>query len=115
MSTLTVRSPIPEKVFPISLKAMQTGSVRVKAHSSGRYPILVVELENGELRTAYYEAGYALKDTKLVQESWLHENAIGRHGFIEVKPPKTLNALALKGYVESEVLGDSERWRQVGR
>src|SRR3712207_8271833 len=53
------------------------------------YPILVVELPGGELRTLYYETGYDLGRAKGVEEDWLRENAIGRHSFVEVNPPRS--------------------------
>ena len=63
-------------------------SVKVRAYSPGRYPILVVELASGGLRTAYFETGYDLGQTKEVGEDWLRDNAIGRHSFVEVSPPR---------------------------
>jgi hypothetical protein len=79
--------------------------VKVRAHSPGRHPILVVELAGGELRTVYFEAGYALGRAKKVQEDWLRENAIGRHSFIEVSPPREVPVASLKDYVSWELLG----------
>jgi hypothetical protein len=42
-------------------------NVRVLAHSPGKYPILVIELSSGELRTAYFETDYDLGRAKLVE------------------------------------------------
>jgi hypothetical protein len=83
------------------------GNVRVRAYSPGRYPILVVELAGGELRTVYFETAYDLGDAKEVEEDWLRENAIGRHGFIESNPPREIPASSLKDYVSRELLGES--------
>jgi hypothetical protein len=80
---------------------------KILAHSPGRYPILVVNLPAGELRTFYYETGYDPERTKPVTEDWLRENALGRHGFIEVDPPRELPLSALKDYVRRELLEES--------
>jgi hypothetical protein len=80
------------------------GAVKVRAYSPGRYPILVIELPGGGLRTAYYETGYDLDHTKVVEEGWLEENAIGRHSFVEVSPPRKLDVSSLEEYVERELL-----------
>jgi len=80
-------------------------NVRVRAHSLGRCPILVVELAGGELRTLYFEADYDLESSKVVDESWLHDNAIGRHSFVESNPPREITASSLKDYVSRELLG----------
>ena len=77
---------------------------RVLAYSPGRYPILVLELPTGELRTFYYETGYDPELAKLVTEDWLRENAIGRHSFIEISPPREVQIPALRGYVRQEIL-----------
>ncbi len=77
---------------------------RVLAHSPGRYPILVVELSPGDLRTFYYETGYNLDQTKPVTEDWLRENAIGRHSFVEVDPPYEVPLSSLRDYVRRELL-----------
>jgi hypothetical protein len=77
---------------------------RVLAHSPGRYPILVVELSPGDLRTFYYETGYNLDQTKPVTENWLWENAIGRHCFVEVDPPYKVPVASLRNYVRRELL-----------
>lgn len=80
---------------------------RILAHSPGRYPILVVELPSGELRTFYYETGYDPEQTKPVTEEWLRENAIGRHSFVEVDPPREVPLSALRDYVRRELLEES--------
>ena len=77
---------------------------RILAHSLGRYPILIVELPSGELRTFYYETNYDPEQTKPVTEEWLKENAIGRHSFVEVKPPREVPLSALADYVRRELL-----------
>lgn len=81
-----------------------TETVRVRANSPGKYPILVVELGSGELRTVYFETGYDLGRAKPVGEEWLRENAIGRHSFIEVNPPVEMSAGSLGDYVRRELL-----------
>jgi hypothetical protein len=63
-----------------------------------------VELSSGELRTFYYETGYDPERTKPVAEDWLRENALGRHSFIEVDPPRELALSALEDYVRRELL-----------
>jgi hypothetical protein len=78
--------------------------VRVRAYSPGRYPILVVELTGGELLTVYFETAYDLENAKKVEESWLRENAIGRHSFVEASPPPEIPASSLKNYVSRELL-----------
>ena len=77
---------------------------RILAHSPGRYPILVVELSPGNLRTFYYETGYNPEQTKPVTEDWLRENAIGRHSFVEVYPPYEVPVSSLMDYVRQELL-----------
>ena len=79
-------------------------SVRVLAHSPGKYPILVIERQSGELCTAYFETGYDLESTKPVERNWLTENAIGRHSFVEVIPPPETTAASLADYVRRELL-----------
>ena len=79
-------------------------TVEVRAYSPGIYPILVVELPGGELRTLYYETGYDLGRAKGVEEDWLRENAIGRHSFVEVNPPREVQAFDLGDYVGQELL-----------
>jgi hypothetical protein len=78
--------------------------VRIRAYSPGRYPILVVELTGGRLRTIYFETGYELERAKEVEEDWLRENAIGRHSFVEVSPPREMPAGSLEDYVNREIL-----------
>ncbi len=80
---------------------------KILAHSPGRYPILVVELSSGELRTFYYETGYDPEQTKPVTEDWLRENALGRHSFVEVNPPRELSLSALRDYVHRDLLEGS--------
>jgi hypothetical protein len=84
---------------------MESETVRIRAHSPGKYPILVIELQSGELRTVYFETGYALGRAKPVEEDWLRENAIGRHSFVEVHPPVETTAVSLGDYVGRELLG----------
>ena len=79
-------------------------SVRIRAHSLGEYPILVVELPSGGLRTVYFETGYDLGRAKTVDEDWLLENAVGRHSFIKVDPPVQTPAGSLGDYVRRELL-----------
>ena len=76
---------------------------RILAHSPGSYPILVVELPSGEMRTFYYETGYDPERTKPVTEDWLRENAIGRHSFVEITP-REIPIPALRDYVRRELL-----------
>jgi hypothetical protein len=86
--------------------ATTVGAVKIRAYSPGRYPILVVELADGGLRTAYFETGYDLRNVKEVGENWLAENAIGRHGFVELNPPREMLATSLGDYVNRELLGE---------
>ena len=79
---------------------------KILAYAPGRYPILVVELSPGELRTLYYETGYDPERTKPVTEEWLRENAIGRHSFVEVDPPREVPISTLRDYVSRELLGE---------
>jgi hypothetical protein len=79
-------------------------SVRIRANSPGEFPILVVELPSGGLRTVYFETGYDLERAKTVKENWLQENALGRHSFIEVDPPVETPAGSLGDYVRRELL-----------
>jgi hypothetical protein len=85
-------------------EAATEGTVKVRAYSPGRYPILVVELADGGLRALYFETGYDLGKAKEVEESWLVENAIGRHSFVEVSPPRGIQASSLEDYVNRELL-----------
>jgi len=84
---------------------MSAVEVRIRAYSPGRYPILVIELPGGDLRTVYFETGYDLGSAKEVGEDWLRENAIGRHSFVEANPPPEIAASSLKDYVSRELLG----------
>ena len=78
--------------------------MKVRAYSPGRYPILVVELAGGGLRTVYSETGYDLERAKEVEEDWLRENAIGRHCFVEADPAPEIAASSLQDYVSRELL-----------
>ena len=78
--------------------------MKARAYSPGRYPILVVELAGGGLRTVYFETGYDLESAKEVEEGWLRENAIGRHSFVGPSPQPELQASSLKDYVSRELL-----------
>jgi hypothetical protein len=82
-------------------------SVRIRAHSPGKYPILIIELPAGELRALYFETGYDPGRAKPVEEDWLRENAIGRHSFVEVDPPVETTAGSLGDYVRRELLEGS--------
>ncbi len=79
-------------------------AAKILAYSPGRYPILVVESSPGELRTFYYETGYDPERTKPVSEDWLRENALGRHSFVELNPPREVEILGLTDYVSRELL-----------
>ena len=76
---------------------------KILAYSPGRYPILVVESSPGELRTFYYETGYDPERTKPVSEDWLRENALGRHSFVELSPPREVKISALRDYVRRKL------------
>lgn len=76
---------------------------KILAYSPGRYPILVVESPPGELRTFYYETGYDPERTKPVSEDWLRENALGRHSFVELSPPRKVKISALRDYVRRKL------------
>ena len=78
--------------------------VKIRAYSPGRYPILVVEVADGGLRTVYFETGYDLGNAKKVGEDWLRENAIGRHSFVESNPPLEISASSLSDYVSREII-----------
>jgi hypothetical protein len=80
---------------------------KILAYSPGRYPILVAELPVSGLRTVYYETGYDPERSKQVTENWLWENAIGRHGFVGVDPPRQVPLPALMDYVRQELIGGS--------
>ncbi len=79
-------------------------TVKVRANSPGRYPILIVELPSGELRATYFETDYDLERGKAVGEDWLRDNAIGRHSFIPVEPPEEVSAASIADYVQREAL-----------
>jgi hypothetical protein len=79
-------------------------NVRILAHSPGKYPILVIELPSGELRTAYLETGYDLRHTKPVDRGWLQDNAIGRHSFVALDSPVEWPADSLADYARNELL-----------
>ena len=83
---------------------MQENKAKILAYSPGRYPILVVESSAGELRTFYYETGYDPERTKPVNEDWLRENALGRHSFVELNPPREVGISALRDYVRRKLL-----------
>ena len=82
-------------------------TVKVRAYSPGKFPILVVELSDARLRTVYSETGYDLARSKEVGEDWLRENAIGRHSFVAVDPPRETPASSLRGFVDREILGNA--------
>lgn len=82
-------------------------TVKVRANSPGRYPILVVELPEGGLRAVYFETDYDLGRAKTVQEDWLNDNAIGRHSFVGVDPPREMPASSLPDYVRRELLTEA--------
>lgn len=78
-------------------------TVVVRAYSLDAHPILVLELDSGMLRVVYHETGYDLELSKSVGEEWLRDNAIGRHSFVEVSPPRRMPADDLGNYVASEL------------
>lgn len=81
-------------------------NAKILAYSPGRYPILIAELAPGDFRTLYYETGYDPERSKPVTEEWVRENAVGRHSFVEVSPPREIPAPALGDYVREELLED---------
>jgi hypothetical protein len=83
---------------------LQENAAKILAYSPGRYPILVVESSTGELRTLYYETGYDPERTKPVSEDWLRENALSRHSFVELSPPREVEIWALRDYVREKLL-----------
>lgn len=83
---------------------MTDPNVKLRAYSPGSYPILIVELPSGEMRAAYFETGYDLDRAKPVEEGWLHENAIGRHSFVEASQPEEMPASSLAEYARREIL-----------
>ena len=84
-------------------------TVRIRAYTPGSYPILVVEPPDGGLRTVYFETGYDLARSKEVGEDWLRENAIGRHGFVAVDPPRESPASSWGEFVNQEISGRPDR------
>lgn len=78
-------------------------TVTVRAYSPDAHPILVLERDSGELYAVYHETGYDLDRAKRVSEEWLRDNALGRHSFREVSPPRSLSAGALRDYVRNEL------------
>ncbi len=78
-------------------------TVAVRAYSPDAHPILVLELDSGMLRVVYHETGYDLELSKSVGEEWLRDNAIGRHSFVEVSPPRRMPAGDLGDYVAGEL------------
>jgi len=85
----------------------ETVRARILARSPGRFPILVADLDPGGLRVLYYETGYDPARAKPATEDWLRENAIGRHSFVGVDPPREMPASELRDFVDRELLGDS--------
>lgn len=81
-------------------------NVKVRANSPGKYPILIVERASGDLLATYFETGYDLDRAKPVKEDWVRENAIGRHSFITVDPPREMPASSLGNYARRELLGE---------
>ena len=79
-------------------------TVKVRANSPGRYPILILELSSGELLATYFETDYDLERGKAVGEDWLRGNAIGRHGFVAVDPPAEISAPSLGDYARREII-----------
>jgi hypothetical protein len=86
---------------------MRESEAKILAYSPGRYPILVVESSSGDLLTFYYETGYDPERTKPVTKDWVRENALGRHSFVEVSPPREVRIPALGDYVRRELLKES--------
>lgn len=78
-------------------------NVTVRAYSPDPHPILVLERDSGELCVVYHETGYELERAKRVGEDWLRDNALGRHSFVEVTPPRSLEAGELLDYARSEL------------
>lgn len=76
--------------------------VKVRAYSPGRYPILVLELATGELRTTYHETGYTLESSKPVEEAWIEDNAISRHSFVRADPPEEVLISSLADYAREK-------------
>lgn len=80
---------------------------KVLARSPGRFPILIADLDPGGLRVLYHETGYDPARTKPATETWLRENAIGRHSFVELDPPLEMPASELRAFVDRELLKGS--------
>ena len=78
-----------------------TGAVKVVARSPGKYPILIIQTASGGFFATHFESGYDLGAGKPVREEWIKDNAIGRHSFVAVEPPKELPPEDLPGYAES--------------
>jgi hypothetical protein len=83
---------------------MTDATLKLRAYSPGKFPILVVQMPDDELRLLYYETDYDLEAYKPAEENWLRDNAIGRHSFIKVEISKELDASRIQDYVESEIL-----------
>jgi hypothetical protein len=83
---------------------MTDATLKLRAYSPGKFPILVVQMPDDELRLLYYETDYDLEAYKPAEEDWLRDNAIGRHSFIKVETLKELDASRIQDYVESEIL-----------
>lgn len=83
---------------------MTDATLTLRAYSPGKFPILVVQMPDDELRLLYYETDYDLEAYKPAEEDWLRDNAIGRHSFIKVETLKELDASRIQDYVESEIL-----------
>lgn len=81
-------------------------SVKIRANSPGRYPILIVERDSGDLLAAYFETGYDLDRAKPVEEDWVRENAIARHSFVAIDPPEEVPASSLYDYARRELLAE---------
>lgn len=101
--------PIPSPtVFPsahtsykLSLMAEFAGknTVKVLAHSPGKYPILIIETADGKLLATYSETGYDLEKSKPVGRAWIRDNAIGRHSFVGVDPPEEVPVSELGSFI----------------
>lgn len=81
-------------------------SVKIRAHSPGKFPILIVERSPGDILAAYFETGYDLERAKPVEDDWVRENAVGRHSFVEVDPPEEIPVSSLADYARRELLGE---------
>lgn len=76
-------------------------TVKVHAHSPGKHTILIVETSDGKFLATHRETGYDLEKGKPVEHSWIKENAIGRHSFVGVEPPKEVEVSELRSFAES--------------